>query len=138
MNKKKKICLVAGILIILVFVLVFLLGGNVNNKNYFDELVTETLKLYPYAGSLGVADDGSYMVFDINPNASFYYKENMFEESLKALKHINKELGFSPALYEKMISTTSVMGAQMDSNKDFEVTWKYNTEDGLKIIYERK
>ena len=136
-NRKKIILIVAGVVLV-----VALIGMMVNrslNDTFFEDLITETLDLYPYTLGLGHALDGSYLKYDLNPNIPGFTTlgDRAWDDALGALKHINKELGFTPALYEKMTKTTEEMGVQTDSNKKFEVTWSYSSESGLYIIYER-
>ena len=97
------------------------------------------LDLYPYTLGLAHALDGSYLKYELNPNIPGFTTlgDRAWDDALGALKHINKEPGFSPALYEKMTKTTEDMDVQTDSNKKFEVTWSYSSESGLYIIYER-
>ncbi len=134
MNKKKKVIVLAGITVILVIVLAVI--GSISTDTFFQDLLSETLDEHPYTVGLGCANDGSYMIFSINPNIPAY-KTLGLKDTLGALKYINKELGFTPALYEKMVNTTSEMGVQIDSNSKFEVTWTYSSESGLYVIYER-
>lgn len=132
MDKKKKTIVLAGIAVILVIVLAVIV--NVSNDTFFQDLISETLDKYPYTIGLGCANDGSYMYYKLNPNIPGFLS---WDDSLGALKYINQKLGFTPALYEKMVNTTSDMGTQTDSNSKFEATWTYSSESGLYIIYER-
>lgn len=138
MDKRKKIVLI----IIGTVLAVTLIGIMVNSSlkdTFFEDLITETLDLYPYTLGLWHALDGSYLKYDLNPNIPAFTTlgDLAWDDALGALKHINEELGFSPALYEKMTKTTEEMGVQTDSNKKFKVTWSYSSESGLYIIYER-
>lgn len=135
METKKKIAMIVGIAVVLA-VLAFIVF-HVSQDTFFHDLVTETLDRYTYTVSLGVAEDGSYMTYNINPSLPGFLEDLMWDDCLGALKFINGELGFSPALYEKMVNTTSDMGVQTDFNSKFKATWSYNSDDGLKIIYER-
>ena len=138
MDKRKKIILiVAGI--VLAAALIGILASGSLKDTFFEDLITETLDLYPYTLGLAHALDGSYLKYELNPNIPGFTTlgDRAWDDALGALKHINKELGFTPALYEKMTKTTEEMGVQTDSNKKFEVTWSYSSESGLYIIYER-
>ena len=134
----KKIYILLAILI-LVSCLVAC-GMSNNDVNFFNDLIGETLNLYPYTLGLSHAEDGSYMRYKLNPSLPGFTAlgEAAWEDALGALEYINQKLGFSPALYEKMTNTTEAMGVQTDSNSKFEVTWSYSSESGLNIIYERK
>lgn len=132
MDKKKKVMILAGIAVILVIVLVVIMSFS--KDTFFQDLIGETLDKYPYTIGLGRANDGSYMFYELNPHIPGFLS---WDDSLGALKYINQKLGFTPALYEKMVNTTSEMGVQTDSNSKFEVTWTYSSESGLYVIYER-
>lgn len=112
---------------------------SASNDTFFEDLVTETLVKYPDTVGLGHATDGSYLKFSLNPNIPYYktFGNYALDDALSALKYINQKLGFTPALYERMINTTPQMGTQIDSNSKFEVTWTYSSESGLYVIYER-
>lgn len=135
MEVKKKIMMIVGIVVILAILAVIVY--NVSRDTFFHDLVTETLDRYTYTVILSVANDGSYMEYKLNPNAPGFLDDLMWDDCLGALKFINGELGFSPALYNKMVNTTSDMGVQTDSNSKFKATWSYSSTDGLDIIYER-
>lgn len=142
MDKRKKIILIVAGIVLAVIVIGIAVSGSLDDT-YFEDLISETLKLYPYTLGLSHALDGSYMTFRINPHIPGFIAlgKHAWDDALGSLKHINKELGFSPALYEKMTKTTEEMGVQTDSNEKFKVTWSYsseeNSESGLYIIYER-
>lgn len=135
MDKKKKVIIIAAIAVILALILVIVCDAS--KDTFFDDLVCETLDKYPYTMSLSVADDGSYMRYKINPSLPGFLEDLMWDDCLSSLEYINNELGFSPALYTKMINTSPSMGVQTDSNSKFKATWTYSSEDGLEIIYER-
>lgn len=138
MDKRKKIVLIIIGAVLAVTLIGIVVNGSLNDT-FFEDLISETLDLYPYTLGLGHALDGSYLKYALNPNIPGFTTLGNYawDDALGALKHINQELGFSPALYEKMINTTEEMGVQTDSNKKFEVTWSYSSESGLYIIYER-
>jgi len=138
MDKQKRIILII-VGIVLAVALIGIIVNSSLDDTFFEDLISETLELYPYTLGLGHANDGSYLKYDLNPNVPGFTAlgDHAWDDALGALKHINKELGFSPALYEKMTKTTEEMGVQTDSNEKFEVTWSYSSESGLYIIYER-
>lgn len=82
-----------------------------------------------------VASDGSYLIVDTNP----YNIEDFYDaDFLEALKTINTELGFSDALYEKMLQTRALDGRQTDENDKISVSWTYHPDNGLQVMYEKK
>ena len=69
---------------------------------------------------------------DDYPSLAYMYSsdaDNMVEK-------INKDLGFSSALMEKMNTTTWSQGRQTDSNSKYRVTWTYHPDKGLEVMYE--
>ena len=83
------------------------------------------------------------MKLDTNPydkdSDDFTYSDyTTFSEANDAIERVNKELGFSDALYEKMNTTTWSQGRQTDSNDKYTVTWTYHPDKGLEVMYEIK
>lgn len=79
--------------------------------------------------------DGSYLSIDDNPND----EENYYITAAdNAIQFINKELGFSNSLWEKMCNTSSNDGIQTDSNEYIVVSWSYHPNKGLHVTYEIK
>lgn len=96
---------------------------------------------------LTVADDNSYIILDTNSNdkdienepyylAQVYRKEA--QDTLDGIRFMNEKLGFSSALYEKMMQTTSLMGRQTEENRRYRISWTYHPDKGLEVMYERK
>ena len=91
-----------------------------------------------------VASDGSYIKIDTNPNNTekddftWSYYEDYFIPADEKIAEINKDLGFSEALYEKMNSTTWSQGVQTESNDEYTVSWTYHPDKGLEVMYEAK
>lgn len=63
---------------------------------------------------------------------------NEEKHALEAIRHANTELGFSAAVYEKMLNTTALMGRQTEENKKYRVSWTYHPDHGLEVMYEEK
>lgn len=87
-----------------------------------------------------VADDGSWMSWDSNPNNDdgddwwkFYSAWTAMDSHLKA---VLEELGFSSSIYEKMTTTTWSMGRQTASSETTTATWTYHPDKGLEILFE--
>lgn len=104
------------------------------------------LKQYPFADNAR-AEDGSYLKLDTNPydkdvddmdyvQLSTFY--DIQSDTLEGIKYVNKELGFSDAVWQKMMQTTSLMGRQSDENEKYRVSWSYHPDHGLEVMYEKK
>ena len=82
------------------------------------------------------------MIIDTNPNDadpdSVYYNSVIANHSLAGIKFVNKKLGFSSSVSQKMLATTALMGRQTAENKHFRVSWTYHPSNGLEVMYERK
>jgi hypothetical protein len=48
------------------------------------------------------------------------------------------ELGFSPAVYERMNRTRALDGTQAASSSMANVTWTYHPDNGLQVVFERE
>lgn len=96
---------------------------------------------YKFADNSRASDD-SYMKIDTNPDNiesdSMLYNTRVEEDSLSAIKFVNEKLGFSSALYQKMLSTTALMGRQEQENEKYIVSWSYHPDKGLEVMYEKK
>lgn len=138
LGPKKKVVFAA---IAFVVIVATIIGISSYNKNFFGRVVSQMLDEYPYADNTR-ARDGSYMKIDTNPNDedddSISYNRAAARDSLNAIKFVNEKLGFSDSLYQKMLSTTALMGRQTEENKKFVVTWSYHPDKGLEVIYEKK
>lgn len=108
-------------------------------------------KKYCHPDVAEVAGDNSYLSLDSNPTNinpddyeytdyytaaldEYLYYNGLFDESIKA---VNKALGLSESLLEKMNNTSSASGRQTQNYKDkgFYVTWTYNYVEGLLVQY---
>ena len=136
---KKKLPLLIGIIAgvaVITVALILLLGGS---KKDFRDMYGE-LEVNSWCT---IAADGSYMKLDTNPkdkdSDDFVWTDyELFLEADENIERINKELGFSDALYEKMGTTTWSQGRQTDSNSKYTVTWTYHPDKGLEVLYEFK
>lgn len=138
LEPKKRIILA---MIALVLIVAIIVGISSFNRNFFDRVVHQMMKEYRYADN-SRASDGSYMKIDTNPNNedrdSIFYNTAVERDSLNAIKFVNEKLGFSDSLYQKMLSTTALMGRQTEENKKFIVSWSYHPDKGLEVMYEKK
>lgn len=87
-----------------------------------------------------VAEDGTWMQFDGNPNNDdgddiwqFYLAYLAVEEHLP---EVLNELGYSSSVMEKMNKTTWSMGKQTESTDTTTVTWTYHPDKGLEVLFE--
>jgi uncharacterized OB-fold protein len=139
-NKKKLPLIIGAVVIAAVLIIVLISGGGGSAKKDFNDMYGDI------AGETWctIASDGSYMKLDTNPynedDEDFTWTdyENYFTPANDAIERINKELGFSDALYEKMNSTTWSQGKQEQSNDNYVVTWTYHPDKGLEVMYELK
>lgn len=145
LTKQKKIMLggIAAIAIVAIAIIAGVARGSV-----FDQVRNEAMKQYPLAnGTAGWVVSDDYIEVDTNPDdinpekmtrAQYTAFEPVQDDSLGAIKLINKKLGFSSALYEKMMGTSALMGRQTEENEKFRVSWKYHPKNGLEVMYEKK
>lgn len=112
----------------------------------FSGVVNDMLNEYPYANNSRAADD-SYLKIDTNPydkaaDELTYVELSTFDQvqtdSLNGIKFVNERLGFTDALYSKMMDTTALMGVQTEENDKYRVSWTYHPDNGLEVMYERK
>lgn len=106
-----------------------------NFKELYEKLETEEW--------CKIGSDGSYMRLDTNPNdtdnddflsgGEYYMYSKPCSEQIKT---VNKELGFSDAVYEKMNTTTWSQGKQEEKNDMYKITWTYHPDKGLEVMYE--
>ena len=141
---KKKILLLAGTIVIVVATIITIIC--IARGSVFDRIVTDMLSLYPFADN-AQASDGSYLKIDTNPydkdiEDMTYVQAYMFydiqSDSLDGIKFVNKKLGFTDAVYSKMLETTALMGRQTDENSKYRVSWTYHPDKGLEVMYEKR
>lgn len=141
-GKNKKLFVILGAaaaaVVIIILVLVLCLGGG-SKKNFRDMYGDIASKAW-----CTIPSDGSYLKLDTNPydtdddDFDWTYYQTYYTPASDAIKRINKELGFSDALMEKMNTTTWSQGRQTDSNEKYSVTWTYHPDKGLEVMYEFK
>ena len=141
--KKKPLvalCLAVVVVAVAVFAVKSLSGPS------FSSIVNDMLAQYPYANN-AVAQDGSYLKIDTNPydediDDLTYAQLSTFsetqEDSLGGIQYVNGRLGFTDAVYSRMMSTTALMGVQTAENEDYRVSWTYHPDNGLEVMYEKK
>lgn len=128
--------------VVMAVIAVILLVNNTREVT-FDKLVSEILEEYPYADNAR-GDDGSYLKMDTDPyDGDMTYGEEYIysqksQDTLNGIKLANEKLGFSKAVYNKMIETTALMGRQTEENDKYIVSWTYHPDKGLEVLYEKK
>jgi len=143
---KKKVLIfggIAAIVVIAVIIVVTIVNGSVLGR-----VRSKAMSKYPLAnGTAGWVVSNDFIKVDtnpdnINPNDMTQIQYRSFEpiqnDSLGAIKFINAELGFSAALYDKMMETTALMGRQTEENTKYRVSWTYHPDRGLEVMYEKK
>lgn len=138
MSKKRSILFAVIALVLIVAIVV---GIGYSKKTVFKRIINKVVTEYTWADNSRASDD-SYMKIDTNPqNAdpeSGLYDSRTEQDSLKAIRYVNEELGFSDAAYQKMLSTTALMGRQTAENDKYIITWTYHPQKGLEVMYEKK
>ena len=106
-------------------------------KNFTKEIISGMLNSISYIISNTIAE---YDDKDIENEpyylAQVYRKEA--QDTLDGIRFMNEKLGFSSALYKKMMQTTSLMGRQTEENGQYRISWTYHPDKGLEVMYERK
>jgi len=94
-----------------------------------------------------VASDGSYLKIaaekpddDLKYSDSSKYiaKAEILVNALSVYENINRNLGLPESLDEKIGHTSGLDGKQTEEYDKVKVTWSYNANSGLMILYERK
>ena len=57
---------------------------------------------------------------------------------LRRHRVLHQELGFTEAVFQRMIETTSLMGRQTADSSRYTVSWTYHPDRGLEVMYEKK
>ena len=57
---------------------------------------------------------------------------------MSLIEKANKYMGFTSALYKKMLNTRALDGTQKDENDWVSVSWTYHPDQGLEVIYSKK
>lgn len=124
-NKSFIIGVAIALVVIAVIVVIMVIVGRKNFKTRYSDIAGKSW--------CTIADDGSYMKIDTNPyDLNDYFEADAYYE----LERINKDLGFSSAVLEKMGETTALDGRQTEESKKATVSWKYHPDNGLEVTYE--
>lgn len=130
-NKKgmKIIIFIIAIIAIIIAIACFKGNSGVNLKNIYNKFLNQKSS---YSKYMKLASDNSYINIDTNPNDTEDYSSI---DGFELVKLMNKELGFSEALENKMLHTRSVDGKQSEKVNNIEATWTYHPDKGLEIQY---
>lgn len=139
--QKKKTGMIAAIAAaaVLVLLLAIVVVPKLGKKSF--------KKMYPDLAKNSwctIASDGTWMRLDTNPtnmdsdDMTWTYYNNVFTPCNDMIVQVNKDLGFSSAVYERMNSTTWSMGVQTATSGKYVVTWTYHPDKGLEVLYEFK
>lgn len=137
-GKKKMLFVILAAAVVVGIGLFFCLSGG-NRKDFRD--MYGDLESNAWCS---IAADGSYLKLDTNPynvddeDQGLYFHMTYSFPANDAIERINKELGFSDALMEKMNTTTWSQGRQNESNDKYSVTWTYHPDKGMEVLYEMK
>ncbi len=121
------------VLIILVLCLSVFIGCKDSNplEDAFYEL-PEYADYVDIASCLTKGDDFSYVSIDTNPyDREDYTNVDYFE----IVEKYNELLGIPDYLYEDMLHTSAIDGAQTESFDNITVRWKYHPDNGLEVTY---
>lgn len=129
-NKKKNnpiIAACAGVVIVAVVLYFTKFGVGMDFNKEFTNIANETW--------CEIASDGSYMSIDTNPlDIDDYYEA----DAVDAIEKINKKLGFSDSVYQKMMQTRSLDGRVSEENDKYGISWTYHPDNGMEVMYEKK
>ena len=121
------------VLIILVLCLSVFIGCK--DSNPLEEAFYE---LPEYADNVDIVscltkgDDFSYVSIDTNP----YDREDYYNvDYLEIIEKYNELLDLPDYLYEDMLHTSALDGAQTESFDNITVRWKYHPDNGLEVTY---
>lgn len=82
-----------------------------------------------------IANDGSYLSIDTNPND----KDDYFDyEAYNAIVAVNEALGLPESVLNRMGQTRSMDGIQSYSTDELDITWTYHPDKGMEVNYTLK
>ncbi len=138
MSKKKLIILGAVAILVVIAIIITIIAI----PSRFERVKNEALKIAGQISSRG--DDNftidTYPYEDTNMSAALIavLAPSDRRQALEAIQYVNEELGFNGALYDRMMSTTALMGRQSEENDKYKVSWTYHPDEGLEVTYEKK
>ena len=123
----KKILGAAAAVVIVIVIAVFVIRGSRNFSTMYADIADESW--------CTIASDGSYMRIDTNPWDIDDYSD--YTAYLK-IEAVNKDLGFSAAVFDDMGSTRALDGKQTAESSKAIATWRYHPDNGLEVTYSWK
>lgn len=94
--------------------------------------IKNVAKDYEHENFCTVADDGSYVKIDTNPDD---IEDYIAYGSNTAIITMNDKLGVPDYVYERMSNTRAIDGVQTYENDGLTVSWSYHPRSGLEVIY---
>ena len=82
-----------------------------------------------------ISKDGKTMVLDTNPTDT---ENGDLKIVYTAIAEVNKKLGFSDAVLQKMSATRAIDGLLEETSGNITVSWMYHPDRGLEAIYSIK
>ena len=135
-NKKKinenLLIIIIVVAVLLVLSIIIAVITSIKNKPDLKE-VFEKVDCDDYYCEL--ADDESYLQIDTNPLDIDDYTSSIAWEYVE---DVNKELGFTDALFQRMGQTRALDGTMQEENKDIKVSWTYHPDNGFEVTYSLK
>lgn len=135
-KKKKTLAIIVAILapVAIVVGVVFVNASNAKPKGpdfqaLYDEYCSESWAK--------VANDGSYLAIDTNPSDREADRSIYILEADRAIKDINKALGFDESLHERTERTNALAGMQSETGNGVRVSWNCHPDHGLEVAYSR-
>lgn len=128
---------VTTVVLILAALVMFLAFGREmigkNLTNAYNEYCKGKTSSTTFTCKLG--DKGKSLMIDTNPQDK---SNGSSSEGSRAVRNINKYMGFPEMLNEMIGDTSSLDGRITKEYKGYEITWKYHPDNGLEIIYTKK
>ncbi|WP_417573912.1 hypothetical protein [Parolsenella catena] len=82
-----------------------------------------------------VANDGSYLAIGTNPSDRKADSNIYILEAGRAIKDINKALGFDESFHERMSRANAMAGMQSETGNGVRASWDYHPDHGLGVTY---
>lgn len=138
LGKKQIILIAVGAAVLVLALALFLIF----HKTEFERVADGALDI---CGRRGGRPEEGYFTLDTNPfekdteDMELYELmliEDITDSTLDAIQYANEGLGFTGAVYNRMMNTNALMGSQTASNDKYTVSWTYHPTYGLEVTYE--
>ena len=127
---KKPVVFGAAAAVVVIIIAIIIIASNSGHKSF-----TKQFSGVASNSWCSISSDGQSMTIDTNPLDQDDYTDTT---AYYMVKTVNSELGFSDSLFEKMGETRAIDGRQSEENKNYEVSWSYDPDNGLEVLYEIK